>query len=215
MKRKLFIFIMLFVLMTGFAIQTVSASAAQQSFAVPRLVVNTSFLNVRSGDGPQYSVLGVVVGGTELPALGKNGSGSWFLVASPFGAGWVDISFTIPRGDFTNVPTIEPEPAVVTPVSTPVSIALLTAQSVTPPVAVLDPGVVIVNTSFQNIRLGSGPQYEILAVVPGGTTLQVIGRTNDTSWYKVAGDFGQGWIFSEFVIYRGTFSNIPILYSPL
>jgi uncharacterized protein YraI len=74
---------------------------------------------------------------------------------------------------------------------------------------------VIVNTSFQNIRLGSGPQYEILAVVPGGTTLQVIGRTNDTSWYKVAGDFGQGWIFSEFVIYRGTFSNIPILYSPL
>lgn len=213
MKRKLFNVVMLFILMTGFIVQSVSASAAQQSVA--RLVVNTSFLNVRSGDGPQYSVLGVVVGGTELPVLGKNGSGSWFLVASPFGAGWVDISFTIPRGDFRNVPEIEPEPVAPAAVSTPVSIALVTAQSVTAPVAVLDPGVVIVNTSFQNIRLGSGPQYEVLAVVAGGTTLQVIGRTSDTSWYKVAGDFGQGWIFSDFVIYRGTFSNIPILYSPL
>ena len=301
-------FALLFILVSLLA-GAVAPALAQAQFAIPHLDVNTSFLNIRSGDGPQFSVIGTVVGGTELNVLGMNDSGSWFLVSSPFGNGWVDVSFTLPRGDFTNVPTIEQAAGAQVVVQTPVTIGLpgsatafnaaplvtvpsatritinvisvnlrtqpadnapvigiifkgmfndfavvgyggdnrgvpwvaivvpgmgtgwvelpktsavlpvagvgtTSGGSTTIPVASLDVPHVVVNTSYQNIRRGAGPQFAVLTVVPGGTELNVIGRTEATTWYLVTGDFGQGWISSEFVLFRGTFFNVPILYSP-
>ncbi len=304
MKRKGLILLVMVLLMAGIVSQTALASSATQ-FSIPHLVVNTSFLNARTGDGPQYSTITTLVGGTELPVLGANRSFTWYLVTTPVGPGWVDVSFTLPRGDFTNVPVFAPTAASsAVAYSTPLTIGLIgstTAFTVAPQavipfgsrveinvisvnlrtqpadnatvittifkgwypdyaltgtsydsvgvawVAIVVPGVgtgwieaaktsavqgtttttnttapvpviggarVVVNTSYQNVRRGAGPQYDVLAVVPGGTTLSVIGVTSDTTWYKVVGSFGQGWISSEFVLFRGEFSSIPILYSP-
>jgi uncharacterized protein YgiM (DUF1202 family) len=305
MKPKALILFLLVLLMSGVVSQSVFA-AAEAQFAIPHLVVNTSFLNVRSGDGPQFSTIVTVVGGTELPVLASNSSFTWYLVTTAVGPGWVDISFTLPRGDFTNVPVVKPAEPIPVVVSTPLTIGLFgstttftvaplttvptgaraqvnvisvnlrtqpadnapvigilfkdgvpdygiagsayddrgvawvaivvpgmgtgwieaaktttiqgtattTAASNTVPVPVLSSSHVVVNTSFQNIRRGPGPQYAVLTVVPGGTALNVVGVTSDTTWYLVSGTFGQGWIASEFVLFRGTFSNVPILYSP-
>ena len=83
----------------------VSVSKAQ-SFQQPILVVNTSFLNVRTGPGVQYTVLVTVVGGTELPVLGTFSDGVWYQVNTDGGPGWVNIEFTLPRGDFSNLPLL-------------------------------------------------------------------------------------------------------------
>ncbi len=279
----------------------------------PILVVNTSFLNVRTADGPQFGVVATVTGGTELPVLGTNTNNSWYLVSTPMGPGWVDVSFTLPRGDFSNVPVVKPTSG--TPLSTggPYTIALYpplpgtantgaqssvqgswrasidvfsvnfrsqpadngailttiyrsglgtndypvlafsfdargvrwvalsipnygqgwieadktTLRQVTPAAAsavttttttttsqsviIQSAAHVVVNTSYQNIRFGPGPQYVVIAVVPGGTSLEAIGVTSDTSWYLVRGTFGQGWISSEFVLFRGSFSSVPVI----
>lgn len=302
MKRKSLILFLLALLVSGVLSQTASAQ-----FAIPRLVVNTSFLNVRSGDGPQYTTIATVVGGTELPVLGANSSFTWYLVTTAFGAGWVDVSFTLPRGDFTNVPVVKPAEAAPVVFATPLTIGLIgsttaftavpqtvipagarveinvisvnlrtqpadnatvittifkgwypdyaltgtsydsrgvawvaivvpgvgtgwieaaktttvqgtttatTTSSTTAPVPVIGGARVVVNTSYQNIRRGAGPQFDVLVVVPGGTTLAVVGVTNDTTWYLVDGSFGRGWIASEFVLFRGDFSSVPILFSP-
>jgi uncharacterized protein YraI len=82
------------------------ASASQQTFAPPILVVNTSFLNVRTGPSASFSVATTVVGGTELPVLGAAGDNTWYQVSTPVGVGWVNIEFTVPRGDFRNVPLV-------------------------------------------------------------------------------------------------------------
>lgn len=83
----------------------VGTSFAQRStFASPILVVNTSFLNVRTGPGVQFPVLVTVVGGTELSVLGVANDNVWYQVATDGGAGWVNIEFTLARGDFSNVP---------------------------------------------------------------------------------------------------------------
>lgn len=305
MKRKVLSLFLLALLMLGVVSQSALA-APEAQYAIPHLVVNTSFLNVRSGDGPQYTTIATVVGGTELPVLGANNSFTWYLVTTAFGPGWVDVTFTLPRGDFSNVPVVNAqEVAPVVAYSTPLTIGLIgtttafsaTAQTVVPTgarvevnvisvnlrtqpgdsapvittlfkgwypdyalagtsyddrgvawVAIVVPGIgtgwieaaktsastvtstttttnavpvpvvggarVVVNTSYQNVRLGAGPQYAVLAVVPGGTTLSVAGVTGDTTWYLVDGDFGRGWIASEFVLFRGDFSSVPILYSP-
>lgn len=85
----------------------VAADAEQQvQFAPPVMVVNSSFLNVRTGPGIQYPVLLTVVGGTQLPVLGRSGDGVWFQVSTVVGAGWVNAQYVIPRGSFTNVPVV-------------------------------------------------------------------------------------------------------------
>lgn len=362
----------------------------QARFAIPVLVANTSFLNVRSGDGPQYTVIMTVVGGTELSVLGSNADQSWFLVTTPIGAGWVDVDYVLPRGDFRNVPVIDVSAAgAIVAYTTPITIGLpgsipsetIEAQVQTPvgiqgverlravlqvtavdlvaqprpdaavmtilfqnsgldyqivgsatddrnvawvalrvpgvgtgwveaakigtrlsaatfsvvvvqggpadlysgpngvklnlpplfegqeaflintsadglfyqvelangivgwlradevviretgggqgltavvvpqtpqtttgiPIPQLEAGYIIVNTSAQNIRSGPGGQYTVITSVYGGTIFYPLAVTEDAAWYLVNGDFGAGWISSEFVLFRGTFSNIPVI----
>src|SRR5215510_6868796 len=108
--KKSFSLIFLFAFCVGlmaFSPVTLADGLQQQSqFVAPRLVVNTSFLNVRSGPGIQYSVLITVVGGTELPVLGRASDNVWFQVSTVIGVGWVNVQFTVPRGSFDNVPVI-------------------------------------------------------------------------------------------------------------
>lgn len=300
MNRKWIVLFVLVSLLLGSFSQSVFAQGSS-----PILVVNTSFLNVRTADGPQFGVVATVAGGTELPVLGTNGNNTWYLVSTPLGPGWVDVSFTLPRGDFSNVPVVKP--ASGTPLSSggPYTIALypplpgtsntsptglratLNVQSVNLRSVAADNGPIIVtlykdnnvdfpingytydsrgvqwvsitvpkvgagwieapkilvqypsgtsssttssssasaqpavpqgaphvvvNTSYQNIRFGPGAQFVVIAVVPGGTSLEAIGVTEDASWYLVRGSFGQGWISSEFVLFRGTFSSVPVIH---
>lgn len=320
MKRKLTVlFLLASLVMISMSQFVFTASAQQAQFAIPILVANTSFLNVRSGDGPQYTVVVTVVGGTELPVLGVNSNKTWYLVTTAVGPGWVDLQFTIPRGEFSNVPTLAPSVSAPPSLPTPVSIGLVGSAATTliagtaqtaiqsstiaiinvtsvnlrtqpaeeaPPIGIvfryigdatypvvgyaydtigipwiaivvptlgtgwieapkatiqagtvattvatassasstpsgvgtipipqLEAAHIVVNTSYQNIRTGPGPQFTILVQVPGGTELEAIGVTQDTSWYLVKGSFGQGWIASQFVLFRGSFKSVPIIHS--
>lgn len=111
--------------------QGVLAAPPQQvQFATPRLVVNTSFLNVRSGPGIQYSVLLTVVGGTELPVLARAADNVWFQVSTVIGVGWVNIQYTIPRGTFDTLPIINTSQigAVAVLPAVPTSLGLVDGQ---------------------------------------------------------------------------------------
>ncbi|MBI5669892.1 MAG: SH3 domain-containing protein [Chloroflexi bacterium] len=107
--RLLLRVLLLSVLLLGLVGQSVLAGNTQQQvqFATPRLVVNTSFLNIRSGPGIQYSVLLTVVGGTELPVLARAEDNVWFQVSTVIGVGWVNIQYTLPRGSFETVPVVD------------------------------------------------------------------------------------------------------------
>ncbi len=106
--RSRLLFIML---LFAFCFGTMSVAFAdspqqQAQFVSPKLIVNTSFLNVRTGPGVQYSVLLTVVGGTELPVVGRAQDNVWYQVSTVIGVGWVNIQFTAPRGSFDNVPVV-------------------------------------------------------------------------------------------------------------
>jgi uncharacterized protein YgiM (DUF1202 family) len=357
----------------------------QATFQAPLLVVNTSFLNVRTGPGVQYTVLVTVVGGTELPVLGRHADGVWYQVNTDGGPGWVNIEFTLPRGDFSNLPILEVgetgapnvnlglagqgggfaapvttgtgrvqgvsligrdlraqpdwnalvlsrsvpnDPTTVLPllgtttgtdgtvwynVNVPnigvgwmdgVTLRILECGSVTAgivtnqtpitfdgistrdsflldintegyilgftgvnnqfyrfelvdgtvglvhtsavarrtgvtnvctglPNVAANPGQgggavnatagtnvtipqiaanrVIVNTGFLNLRSGPSAGYSVVATVAGGTELIVLGRATDNVWFLVQGDFGQGWLNSQFALFRGDYSTVPVI----
>ncbi len=214
MKTKvklLFVVLAIALLVTPvFSTAVFAAGAEQRQLITPILIVNTGALNVRSGPGPQFTVITTVRGGTELPVLGTNADNTWYLVASPVGAGWVDVSFTIARGDFRFVPRIaEPAsaPAVVQQLPTTIGMP----QGTMLPIPQLQIPQVIVNTARLNVRSGPGGQYTILTSVPGGTIFEPLGVTVDGVWYLVGGSFGRGWIAAEFTIFRGFYDNIPVI----
>lgn len=114
-RAKVISIVLSLILIVGLLLGSYSVSASEQeqpTFATPILVVNASFLNIRSGPGVGYTIIATVVGGTELPVLGVARDRVWYQVATDIGPGWVNVEFTLPRGDFRHVPFVDPGEAV-------------------------------------------------------------------------------------------------------
>lgn len=152
------------------------------------LVVNTGFLNIRSGPGIGHSIILTVPGGTELAALAIAPDRKWYQVVTSAGNGWVNSNYTVGRGDFSGVTRIRPPQD---PLSGPTPRA-------------------VVNTSYLNVRTGPGIGHSIITDVPGGTTLAVLGKSADGKWFLVEGDFGQGWLRNRYAAFRGDYSLVPV-----
>lgn len=204
--RRILLITTLLVLLVPLAGPVLADGDNQAVFARPVLVVNTGFLNVRSGPSAQFAAVATVPGGTELGVLGTAGDGVWYQVALPNGqAGWVNVEFTIPRGDFTNVPLVGSSSVQVIP-NVP---STGNAVPVVPPN--LARSVVVVNTSALNVRTGPGARFATVFTAAGGTEFPVLGVTPDLLWYFVETPAGPGWVASEFVLFRGDPEVTPII----
>ncbi len=170
-------------------------SAPQTSFVAgsfgldtPHIVINTSSLNIRSGPGAQYTSLAVVPGGTELPVLGLASDGVWFLVAGPFGQGWVNNEFVLFRGAIQNVPII--------PLS---NVSGVLAS----PTAVVSGAV--------TLYAAPGINFGAIGTLSGPIEVPVVARTADFTWVQLNTTLGFGWALASQVIIRGDATLIPIV----
>jgi len=161
-----------------------SAAPAQTG---PYAVVLATYLNVRTGPGPNYAIIGVVSGGDNLPILGRTNDRSWYQVQSVYGAGWVYAQYVAVRNVFTSIPVTTDSAA---------------NAAVTGPIG-------IINTGALNIRTGPGAQYTRIGTLAGGTETQIIGRTRDWSWWLLSTSFGNGWASAIYIIARGDTSTVP------
>ncbi|MGL4649165.1 MAG: PA14 domain-containing protein [Caldilineaceae bacterium] len=76
----------------------------------PTAVVNGRSVNVRSGPGTTWPVVGVVTQGTVCTVIGRNGDLTWLLNQCPGVQGWIDASLLILRGDVTSLPIVQAPP---------------------------------------------------------------------------------------------------------
>lgn len=175
---------------TTTATTTTQPSFIPSSFGLdtPHIVINASSLNVRSGPGAQYTSLAVVPGGTELPVLGLASDGVWFLIAGPFGQGWVNNEFVLFRGAIQNVPII--------PLSS-VSGVLAT------PTAVVSGAV--------TLYAAPGTNFGAIGTLSGPIEVQVVARTADFAWVQLNTSLGFGWVPASQVSIRGDATLIPIV----
>ncbi len=159
----------------------------------PHLVINTAFLNVRTGPGAGHNVLTVVKGGTKLIVTAIDGGGVWYQVETSAGSGWVNSTYAVGRGNLASLRrTAATSPREGSDLSGPTPRA-------------------VVNTAYLNIRSGPGIGHGIIATVPGGTVLKVLGLSGGRGWYQVEGSFGQGWLNNHYTVFRGDFSQVRVV----
>ncbi len=135
----------------GAAVLISAAAAAQPSAAYAPLLQATvtstpqgpfiivpDEVNVRAGPGVEYELVGVLIAGSQAPALGRSPGGDWIQIVYPGVAGniaWVYAPFV----------TVQPEGAYLSPVELPPT----STPRVTP---TIDPTL-----AAQFVGLGVGP----------------------------------------------------------
>lgn len=128
-------------------------------------------LNLRSGPGTQYSVLGYGVVGTTVTGTGKT-SGIWYEVKMGVKTGWMSSQYL--------------QKAVV-----PAAAAMAAPEATIPAVQY--------QTIIQlNLRSGAGTQYSVLGYGVAGTTVTGTGKTSGI-WYEVKMGTKTGWMSSEYL----------------
>jgi heat shock protein HslJ len=91
--------------------------------AAPRgQVLAPQGLNVRSGPGVNFPIIGMARNGAEGEIVGRSSDGRWWAAVVPFapnGVGWVSADFVL-ASNTENVPVIEvPPPVIVVPTAAP------------------------------------------------------------------------------------------------
>jgi len=100
----------------------------------PDAVVNTVALNLRSGPGTDYEILGVLKQGDFLQVAGRNLEGDWLKVIAPGGKeGWAARSLLQVNVDMTGV-AIAQAPPTPTPMYTPTPTPTPTPALLPPPI---------------------------------------------------------------------------------
>lgn len=97
-------------------------------------------VNVRSGPGTQYDLVGVLIPGQTSEILGRSPDGQWLqivYVGGPSNTGWVLAQFVRVVGDISTFPTVQPPPTATRP---PTSTPALPAAPGTPTVDPVEAG---------------------------------------------------------------------------
>ncbi len=156
------------------------------------LIVNTSYLNVRSGDGAGYTVLGIVSGGDTLDVIGRNHDRSWWFVDAGGVEGWVANQHVIVRGDLRDVPVVISDGVLIQPTLY----------------------VGFPDNPLWNDLSAAGV---ILCRLPGRSEFPLVGRSAGGNWYQIVaecdGEVVVGWIRAEQGLVRNPAAiAIPVTY---
>ena len=157
-------------------------------------VVNTDNLSVRSGDGPEYTLVAIVDGGTELVVLGRNrfagDAETWWYVQVGDVVGWVSGQFLIMRGDLSHVPEVPVRGDLIQP-------RFLLIRDQTP---------LYVSPDFNATGL---------CALNGGLEYPVVGRDADMVWYQVQADCNGSTLTGWVPAYLGAIRNPAALLIPV
>ncbi len=154
---------------------------------IGHLVVNTDNLSLRTGDAPEYSLVGIVDGGTILVPLGRNRDFTWWYVQAGDLIGWAKAEFLVARGNLTDVPVVEAA-GVIAPVTLVV---------------------------FLDAQLLSAPRDTALPLctIAGNHEYNVIGRNRTETWYEVQATCDNavvnGWLNATVGVVRNP-ASIPV-----
>jgi LysM repeat protein len=130
--------------------------------------VTTAVLNIRSGPGLQYSILGQARYGTTYPVTGRTLDSNWYRIAYGSGGAWVFAPLMY---------TPNPHNLPVVGNNTPAYSAYATL-------------IGDATTYSGPTTLTAIPPYEIFA----GMTVLVIGRNAAADWLQIRTDTGTAWL---------------------
>lgn len=149
-------------------------------------------VNVRSGPGAEFPVIGVLAPGDTADIIGSSGeTDEWLKINFRGQSGWVAYFVVNINGDLQGLQDAAQSPDVT---AVPDSVPELTQ---TPRFST---GEVVIITRF-NVNLRVHPELSsvVLAVVPWQTTLQATGRSADGIWLRARYGSETGWLIASLV----------------
>lgn len=128
-----------------------AGAPAEASGEGVQVTVGNVRLNIRSGPGTNYPVIGAAAPGQTLVAQGQNERGDWLQILRPAasGPGWVAAAYVTPMGTLTDLPVVAAPPLPAAPTTAPAAPQPATAA---PTPAGLQ-GKLVIQTSY------GGPIY--------------------------------------------------------
>ena len=130
-------------------------------------------LNVRSGAGTSYSVIGSLKNGATVEIVET--SGSWYKIKYGSGYGYVS-------KDYVTVSSSNNNSSSNNTTTTP-------STSTT--------GTIKVNDTL-NVRSGAGTSYSVIGSLKNGATIEIVETVN--SWYKIKFNNGYGYVSKDYVV---------------
>ncbi len=149
-------------------------------------------VNVRTGPGAEFPVIGVLAPGDTADIIGSSGHPEeWLKINFRGKSGWVAYFVVNINGDMASLLIASTEAAAT---SQP---GIVSGPTQTPRFSTND---VVILTRF-NVNLRGAPQLAspVLEVIPWQTTLQASGRNADGSWLLVRYDDKDGWLIASLV----------------
>jgi stage II sporulation protein P len=184
---------------------TLSPTPAPQLGLRLQVINSEGVVNVRSGPGSFYPVVGNVPNNEVLEAVGVDASGTWVQfknTRAPDGAAWIFAAFTsFSRAD-NQLPVITKLP---TPPVTPTA----------PPPRAMGTLHVVYADGPVNVRLGPGTNYSILGQVNKGEVLNATGTIDGGDWVQIQfsgnPEEGTAWIYTPYTDYDRASSTLPLV----
>lgn len=135
--------------------------------------VNTGSLNVRTGPGMQYGSVATLPFGFGVNMVARNSVGNWILIELTNGVtGWVNVNYLFTQYPTRSLPVTEDAvEATVTPTAT-------------------------VSGAFNlNVRVGPSTDNAVIAAIPLGTRVVLLGRNYNSTWAQIQLPNGvTGWV---------------------
>lgn len=176
---------------------TVPVTYGAQQVVVAGGLVNTGALNIRTVPSPVNNIpITYVLRNTPLTITARNADSTWVKVTTSNNVqGWVNSRYlTVTSGTIASLPIHTDGNPVPTPVPSTGH-----AQG-------------FVNTGALNIRSVPNPTNNIpLTYILRNTTVNVVGRNADSSWYQISANNTNGWVRSRYItITSGIAGNAPV-----
>ena len=166
-------------------------STVGNTAGVARAIVNAGSLNIRSGPSFVFASIGKVKGGTVMPIIGRDKDGLWLEVTSPFGPGWVSITFVFTKDYFGSAPQTT---GTVTGTLTPAAFKVLGGSV--------------------NIRSGPGLAFDSVFTADAGQVFSIKGQSK-LGWWYLEGTIGttdvKGWVNKQLGQTSGNVAGVPFI----
>lgn len=152
--------------------------SAALSEATPEPVLATALINVnvRSGPGVDYDIIGLLEEGQAAEVVGVDGGRTWYAVKLYSAGdlqGWVSKDYVkVAGGD--NLPVLSQDLGI--PMLIPLTLV--------------------------NVRAGPGQEYQVVGSLEKGKGAEVVGVSENGEWWKIkfpSGPDGFGWVSAKFV----------------
>lgn len=155
------------------------ARPAQQAQPSATAVIDTPFLNVRSGPGLEFGAIATLPKGYGVNLIGRNAGNNWVFISDNSGLqGWVNVNYVV-----TGYP-----------------ISLLPINNVLPSAAPGVPIATITGILVADVHSGPSDRSATIATLSINSMAELVGRSFNSFWAQIRLTDGTlGWVRTAYV----------------